>query len=94
MVFTLPRPSLSFLLVFLALSLLYLSNAFKLWFQAERYMEDMRESLKRAPVPFRERFLARLEDRDRWLTRQRIFSLFGVAAVLFADAMMIWAWME
>jgi hypothetical protein len=94
MFFALQRPTLTFVIVFLTFSLLFLSNTFKLWFKTDQYYEEMRDSLTRMPIPFRSLFLARLDDRERWLARQKAFSLIGVAAVLFADVMVVMAWLN
>lgn len=93
MVLTVLRPTLTFVIVFLALSLLFLSNSFKLWFKTDQYIREMQDSLTRMPIPFRNYFLSRLEDRDRWLAQQKVFSVIGVAAVLVADVMVVMAWL-
>ena len=93
MIFTLQHPTLTFVIVFLVFSLLFLSNTYKLWFKTDQYHQEMRDSLLRMPIPFRNFFLARLDDRDRWVSQQKIFSLIGVAAVLLADVLVVMAWL-
>lgn len=89
------NPSLIFVIVFLLFSLLFFSNTYKLWFKTDQYYQELRDSLTREPsvYPFREFFLKRLENRKRWEVEQKIFSLFGVAAVLVADAMVLTAYL-
>jgi hypothetical protein len=89
------NPSLIFVIVFLLFSLLFFSNTYKLWFKTDQYYQELRDSLTREPsvYPFREFFLKRLENRKRWEVEQKIFSLFGVAAVIAADVMVLTAWM-
>ena len=91
MVLTLQRPTLSFVIIFLVLSLLFLSNSFKLWFKTDQYLQEMQDSLTRMPIPFRNYFLSKLGDRNRWLAQQKVFSIIGVAAVLVADVMVVMA---
>ena len=52
---------LSFVLIFLLFSLLFLSNTYKLWFKTGTYYQDVYNSLTRTPVPFKAFFLRRLE---------------------------------
>lgn len=93
MVFSLPTPTLTFVIVFLVFSLLFLSNSFKLWFKTDQYYAEMLESLNRAPSLLQGLFRSNMEDRPRWIFRQKVFSLLGVAAVLFADVMVVTAWL-
>lgn len=90
----LEQPPFGFVLVFLLLSLMFLSNSYKLWFKTDQYHQEIRDSLERLPVPFKEFFMKRLENRERWVKEQKIFSLIGIAAVIVADVMVIAAWMS
>lgn len=85
-------PSISFLLIFLFFSLMFLSNTYKLWFKTEIYYQDVYNSLTRTPVPFKDFFLRRLENRKRWEWEQRIFSVVGLVAVIGADVLVIMAY--
>jgi hypothetical protein len=87
------QPPLAFVLVFLLFSLIFLSNTYKLWFKTDAYYRDLQDSLNRAPTPFRNLFLKGLENRQGWETRQKIFSLLGLVAVLAADALVVMAWL-
>jgi hypothetical protein len=87
------KPSFGFVLVFILLSLLFLSNSYKLWFKTDAYYQELRDSLDRAPGYFKNFFSRRLENRRRWETEQKIFSLFGIAAVLIANVMVIRAYL-
>jgi hypothetical protein len=82
-------PPLSFLLIFLFFSLMFLSNTYKLWFKTEAYYQDVHNSLTRTPIPFKEFFLRRLENRKRWEIEQKIFSVIGFVAVIGADLFLI-----
>lgn len=88
----LQKPPFGFVLVFLVFSLMYLSNTFKLWFKTDAYYQDVRESLTRMPALFSDFFLSRLENRKRWETEQKIFSLIGFVAVVVGDVWVIMAW--
>jgi hypothetical protein len=90
------RPGPAFVLMFLLFSAMFLYNTYKLWFRTDRYYEDLRESLGRSPsiYPFRNFFLRQMEDRPRWETWQKAFSVLGLIAVLTADALMISAWLS
>ena len=90
------HPSLGFVLVFLLLSLLFISNTYKLWFKTDRYYEDIYNSLAREPsiYPFRKFFLKRMEKRISWVFWQKIFSLLGILAVLTADVLVVIAWIK
>ncbi len=90
---TLPQPTLSFVIVFLVFSLLFLSNSFKLWFKTDQYYAEMLESLNRMPALMQRLFRANMENRERWIFRQKAFSLLGIAAVLLADVMVVMAWL-
>jgi hypothetical protein len=85
------RPSLGFVILFLLFSLLFLSNSYKLWFKTDEYYQSIYNSLTREPslYPFKDFFLKRLENRKRWEVEQKIFSAFGILAVLGADALVI-----
>lgn len=90
------QPSLSFVIVFLLFSLLFLSNSYKLWFKTDEYYQSIYNSLTREPsvYPFREFFLRQVENKQRWVFWQKVFSLFGVVAVLAADVMVVMAYLQ
>lgn len=85
------QPSLGFTLLFLLFSLLFFSNSYKLWFKTDEYYQDLYNSLtdKRAPYPFKDFFLKRLENKKGWILWQKIFSLLGILAILAADVLVI-----
>jgi hypothetical protein len=85
------QPSLGFVILFLLFSLLFLSNSYKLWFKTEEYYQSIYNSIAREPsiYPFRDFFLRRLENKQNWIFWQKVFSLFGVAAVLAADVLVV-----
>jgi len=85
------QPSLGFVIVFLLFSLLFLSNTYKLWFKTDAYYQDVYNSLNRqpSPYPFREFFLKRMENKQRWGFWQKLFSVLGILAVLGADFLVI-----
>ncbi len=89
----LQQPSLGFVLAFLLFSLIFLSNTFRLWFNTEKYYRDIHESLLRSPVPFKQFFMRRLENRKRWEIEQKIFSLIGIVAVIGADVLVMMAYL-
>ena len=82
------------MLVFLLFSLLFISNSYKLWFKTDAYHQEIYDSLTRMPVPFKDFFLRRLENRKRWEVEQKIYSLIGLVAVVVADVLVIAAWMN
>ena len=88
------KPPFGFVLVFLLFSLLFLSNTYKLWFKTDSYYKDVYNSLLRSPVPFKQFFLRRLENRKRWEVEQKIFSAIGFAAVIGADVLVVIAWIN
>jgi hypothetical protein len=90
-----PLP-LGFVLVFLLFSLLFLRNTYKLWFKTDSYYQDIYNSLTREPslYPFREFFLKRMENKQRWVLWQKIFSLLGLAAVIAADVLVVRAYIS
>jgi hypothetical protein len=90
------QPSPGFVILFLLFSLLFLRNTYKLWFKTEAYYQDIYNSLTREPsiYPFREFFLKRMENKERWVLWQKIFSLLGLAAVIAADILVIMAWIK
>jgi hypothetical protein len=87
---------LGFVLVFLLFSLLFLRNTYKLWFKTDSYYQDIYNSLTREPslYPFREFFLKRMENKQRWVLWQKIFSLLGLAAVVAADVLVVRAYIS
>jgi hypothetical protein len=91
-----PQPSFGFVLVFLLFSLLFLSNTFKLWFKTDIYYQDIYNSLTREPsiYPFRKFFLKRMENKNSWVLWQKIFSAFGILAVLAADILVAIAYLK
>jgi hypothetical protein len=93
---SLPQPSLGFVILFLLFSLLFLSNSYKLWFKTDEYYQSIYGSLTRQPsiYPFRDFFLKRMENKQNWVLWQKIFSLFGIVAVLAADVLVVMAWMS
>jgi len=88
------QPSLGFVLVFLVFSLLFLSNTYKLWFKTDSYYQDVHNSLVRSPVPFKEFFLKRLENRKRWEVEQKIYSVIGFVTVIGADVLVVMAFLK
>ncbi len=86
------KPPFGFVLVFLLFSLLFLSNTYKLWFKTDSYYQDVYNSLVRSPVPFKDFFLRRLENRKRWEVEQKIYSVIGFIAVIGADLFVLSAW--
>jgi hypothetical protein len=93
---TLTQPSLGFVLVFLFFSLLFFRNTYKLWFRTDSYYQDIYNSLTREPsiYPFREFFLKQMENKERWVLWQKVFSLLGLAAVVAADVLVIMAYLK
>jgi hypothetical protein len=90
------QPSLSFVILFLLFSLVFLANSYKLWFKTDSYYQDLYNSLtdERAPYPFKNFFLKRMENKQSWILWQKIFSLFGILAVLAADVIVVMAWIN
>lgn len=91
---SLQQPSLGFVLAFLLFSLLFLSNTFRLWFNTDKYYQDVHESLLRSPMPFKPFFLRRSENRKRWEVEQKIFSLIGIVAVISMDVLVVMAYVS
>lgn len=93
---TLNEPSLGFVVIFLLFSALFLSNTYRLWFKTDEYYQSLYDSLTREPsiYPFRDFFLKRLENKQRWVFWQKVFSLVGVAAVLTVDVLVVMAWLN
>jgi hypothetical protein len=93
---TISSPSFSFVLVFLLLSLLFLHNTYKLWFKTDTYYEEIFTSLTRHPsiYPFRDFFIKRVQNKERWVLEQKIFSAIGLIAVIAANILVIAAWMN
>ncbi len=90
------HPPLGFVLVFLLFSLLFLSNSYKLWFKTDEYYQDIYNSLNREPslYPFRGFFLKRMENKRNWVLWQKVFSAFGILAVLGADVLVVVAYLQ
>ena len=88
------KPPFGFVLVFLLFSLLFLSNTYKLWFKTDSYYQDVYNSLLRSPVPFKQFFLRRLENRKRWEVEQKFFSILGMLAILGADVLVVMAFIK
>jgi len=82
---------LSFVIVFLLFSLLFMSNSYKLWFKTDEYYQSLYNSLtnEKTPYPFKDFFLRRLENKQSWILWQKVFSLLGIAAVLAADVLVV-----
>jgi hypothetical protein len=93
---TLIHPPLGFVLVFLLFSILFLSNTYKLWFKTDEYYRDIYNSLAREPslYPFRNVFLKRMENKQSWVLWQKVFSAFGILAVLGADVLVVIAYLQ
>ena len=89
------KPPFGFVLVFLLFSLLFLSNSYKLWFKTEEYYQDLYNSLtnEKTPYPFKNFFLKRLENKQRWLFWQKTFSLLGIVAVISMDVLVVMAYL-
>ena len=87
-------PSLGFVLIFLLFSLLFLGNTYRLWLRTDKYYEDIRHSLTRQPniYPFRDFWLKRMENKQRWVLWQKIFSVLGIVAVIGADVLVVLAY--
>lgn len=89
------QPSLGFVILFLLFSLLFLSNSYKLWFKTDEYYQSIYNSLTRQPslYPFRDFFLKRLENKQSWILWQKIFSIFGILAVVSVDVLVVMAYL-
>lgn len=87
---------LGFVIVFLIFSLLFFRNTYKLWFRTDSYYQDIYNSLTRQPsiYPFREFFLKRMENKERWVFWQKVFSLLGLVAVIAADVLVVRAYIK
>ncbi len=92
---TLASPSFGFTLVFLLFSGIFFFNTYRLWFKTDSYYEDIRASLTRRPsiYPFREFFFKRMQNKERWVLWQKIFSTIGLIAVIGADILVIMTFM-
>ena len=92
----LAQPSLGFVIVFLFFSLLFLRNTYKLWLQTDEYYQDIYNSLTREPsiYPFRQFFLQRIKNKQRWVLWQKSFSLLGLVAVGAADVLVMMAYFQ
>jgi len=90
------KPSFGFVLVFLLFSLLFFSNTYRLWFKTDAYYQDIYNSLTHQPslYPFRKFFLKRMENKNRWVLWQKVFSLLGLVAVIAADVLVIMAYIK
>ncbi|HSL30903.1 MAG TPA: hypothetical protein VK900_17010 [Anaerolineales bacterium] len=88
------HPSFGFVIVFLLFSLLFFRNTYKLWFKTDTYYQHVYGSLTREPsiYPFRQFFRKRMENKERWVLWQKVFSLLGLVAVVVADILVIVAW--
>jgi len=92
----LTQPSLGFVIVFLFFSLLFLRNTYKLWLKTDEYYQDIYNSLTREPsiYPFRQFFLQRIQNKQRWVLWQKSFSLLGLVAVVAADVLVVIAYFQ
>jgi len=83
-------------IVFLLFSLMFLSNSYRLWFRTDQYYQDIYNSLTREPsvVPMRDFFLKRMENKQRWILWQKLFSAVGIAAVVAADILIVRAYLQ
>jgi hypothetical protein len=90
------QPTLGFVIVFLLFSLLFFRNTYKLWFKTDTYYQDIYNSLTREPsiYPFRKFFLQRMENKERWVLWQKLFSLLGLVAVIAADVLVVIAYLR
>ncbi len=93
---TLTQPPLGFVIVFLLFSLIFFRNTYKLWLKTDSYYQDIYNSLTHEPsiYPFRKSFLRRMANKDRWVFWQKAFSLFGLAAVIAADILVVVAYLQ
>jgi hypothetical protein len=89
-----PSISFGFVLVFLLFSVIFLFNTYRLWFKTDSYYEDIRNSLARQPsiYPFKDFFLRQMENKERWVLWQKIFSAISLVAVIGADVIVVMAW--
>jgi len=85
------QPSFGFVIVFLLFSLLFFSTSYKLWFKTDEYYQSIYNSLTYEPslYPFRDFFLRRMENKQSWILWQKVFSAFGILAVLAADVLVV-----
>ena len=90
------QPSLLFVIVFLLFSLMFFSKSFKLWFKTDQYYQDIYNGLNREPpiYPFSKFFLQRMENKQRWILWQKLFSIIGFLAVVSADILVVRAYLQ
>jgi hypothetical protein len=88
------KPPFTFVLAFLLFSGIFFYNSYKLWFRTDTYYQDIHNSLARQPslYPFREFFLKRMENKERWVLWQKVFSMIGLIAVVVADILVVATW--
>jgi len=91
----LDKPPFTFALAFLFFSGIFLNNTYKLWFKTDVYYQDIYNSLTREPFiyPLRKFFLKRMENKQRWVLWQKVFSLMGLIAVIVADVLVVMAYL-
>jgi hypothetical protein len=91
----LDKTPFAFVLAFLVFSGIFLSNTYKLWFKTDIYYQDIYNSLTREPslYPFREFFLRRMKNQQRWILWQKVFSVLGLIAVIVADVLVVMAYL-
>jgi hypothetical protein len=92
----LSKPSLGFVLLFLFFSFIFISNTYKLWFRTDQYYQDIYNSLtsESSFVPMKDFFRKRMENKQRWVLWQKLFSAVGIAAVLAADILIVRAYLQ
>ena len=90
------QPSLLFVIVFLLFSLMFFSNSFRLLFRTDQYYQDIYNSLTREPsfVPRGDFFRKRMENKQRWIFWQKLFSAIGILAVVAADILVVRAYLQ
>ncbi len=75
---------------------MFFSNSYRLWFKTDQYYQDIYNSLTRKPsiYPFSEFFVKRMENKQRWVLWQKLFSAVGILAVLAADILVVRAYLQ
>jgi hypothetical protein len=59
------------------------------------YYQDIYNSLTREPsiYPLRKFFLKRMENKQRWVLWQKVFSMLGLIAIIVADVLVVMAYL-
>jgi hypothetical protein len=87
------RPNLFMLIGLGIFNILWIYNLYRVWFHTEQEFKKNVEKMNNMPswIPFRERFIQDLNDKEAWSQQTKLTSVLGILFLVLMDTLTILA---